>query len=88
MDRVHRLALAALACLPLLSCDTPPPGVIDPEAWKLALQDCRRIARLAYGYGNARTVGGIGKPLNYGRNVSSQIIDPCMRAHGFPPPPP
>ena len=88
MHRVHLVTLAAIACLTLSTCDTPPPGVRDAEAWKLALQDCRRIARLAYGYGNARDFDDIGRPLQYGRNVSSQIIDPCMKARGFPPPPP
>ena len=87
MDRVHRIALAALASLPLLSCDTPPPGVIDVEAWKLALQDCRRFARLSLGYSSARNFGAIGKPLQYDKNIRSQIVDPCMKARGFPPPP-
>jgi hypothetical protein len=85
MHRVHRVILAAIACLPLFACETPPPGVVDAGAWSQALEDCRRIARLTIGYGN--NFGAIGRPFQYYRNISSQIVDPCMVSRGFPPPP-
>jgi hypothetical protein len=84
MQRVHCAILAATACLPLFACETPPAGVIDAGAWSQALEDCRRMARLTIGYGN--NFGAIGRPFQYGRNISWEIVDPCMASRGFPPP--
>jgi hypothetical protein len=87
MHRVYQLMFAGLAPLLLGACDTPPPGVWDTAAWREALQECRQIARLAYGYGNSGDFDDIGHPQHFIHNTSWEIVDPCMVARGFPPPP-
>jgi len=87
MHFAHQAMLAALISLPLVACDTPPPAVRDVAAWRDALQECRRIARVDYGYAGARDFGAIGRPTYFVHNTSSEIVDPCMVARGFPPPP-
>ena len=84
MHRVHGI-FVILAPLFLAACDTPPPAVRDASAYQLALQDCRRIARLASGYNQDFAV--IGRPAHFIHETSWEIVDPCMRARGFPAPP-
>jgi hypothetical protein len=87
MHRLHWVTLAILASLPLAACDTPPPGVANALAWREALQECRQIARVAYGYGSNRDFDDIGQPLHFIHDTSWEVVDPCMKARGYPPPP-
>jgi hypothetical protein len=90
MHRVHQVVLAILAILApllLIACDTPPPGVTNVAGWREALQECRQIARVAYGYGNSGDFDAIGQPRHFIHNTSWEMVDPCMVARGFPPPP-
>jgi hypothetical protein len=74
------LAFAVIASLPLVACDTPPPGVTNVAAWHQALTDCRRYARLSgTGSGQWRDYDDTAQP-------ESQYINPCMQARGYPPP--
>ena len=81
IDR-RAMAIAIIATLPLVACDTPPSTVADAAAWRQALTDCRRYARLV-GTGN-------GQWRDYEDLAQSEweYIDPCMQGRGYPPPVP
>ncbi len=87
MHRACHAMLVALIMLPLVACDTPPASARDATAWRAALQECRRIARVEYGYASSRDFGGIGRPTRFVHDTSWEVVDPCMVARGFAPPP-
>jgi len=87
MQRMSPIALALVAPWLLAACDTPPPGVKDVAAWRESLQDCRQFARLAYGYGSSHDFDAIGRPSHFVHDTSWEVVDPCMKAKGYPPPP-
>lgn len=76
------IVFAIIATVPLVACDSPPPGVADAAAWQQAFTDCRRYARLA-GTGN-----GWWRDYDDLRQSEWEYIDPCMEAKGYPPPVP
>ncbi len=81
VTRTVRVALGLAMLAGLAGCDTPPPGV-DPTAWRQALEYCRGAARYAF---SGEDIPGRG----FMRSVNTpdwEVIDPCMEAHGFPPP--
>jgi hypothetical protein len=79
------ITLAPMAFLPLAGCDTPPPGV-DAAAWQQALVTCKERAAAA-GYRSWSGFNQIGHPGRFVQDASWEVVDPCMEAKGFPPPP-
>lgn len=89
MLRFANVLLAIAATAACAACVQPAPPGVNATAWRTALIACKRVAR-AYGpYGNGPEFdfGAIGHPRVFVRDKSWEIVDPCMRAKGFPPPP-
>ena len=91
MTRRHLRALwfvlaAAAACT---SCAQPAPPGVDPVAYNRALHDCKEYARAyyGYGYGERPVFATVGTPGYFLLDKSWEIVDPCLKAKGFPPPP-
>lgn len=74
---------APMAFLPLAGCGDTPPSGVNAAAYQQALLECREEARAVYGI----DIPAIGHPRFFAADTSWEVVDPCMQAKGFPPPP-
>ncbi|HVA12397.1 MAG TPA: hypothetical protein VNF99_04030 [Stellaceae bacterium] len=81
---VSRILVLTAAALCTACAEPAPPGV-NQVAWDRALHDCKEPAR-AYGYGKY-DFDDIGHPRIFAQDTSWEVVDPCMKAKGFPAPP-
>lgn len=87
--RICAILLALAAGAACVSCAEPVPPGVDPAAYNRALHACKEYARAyyGYGYGERPVFATVGTPGFFLHDKSWEIVDPCLRAQGFPPPP-